>query len=73
MKSCFLLNCDRARTFLPARTSPILLRPPYPNLPYLSHLQNITLENTDIRHFDGDAMVVRNSNTVNIDGRNYDE
>lgn len=41
--------------------------------PIPSHPQNVTCENMEIRNFDGDAMVVRNSNMVNIDARNYDQ
>eukprot|EP00903_Cladosiphon_okamuranus_P010016 g9498.t1 len=35
--------------------------------------KNVTCENTDTRHFDGDGMVVRNSNIVDIDGRKFDQ
>eukprot|EP00752_Nemacystus_decipiens_P013409 g11873.t1 len=38
----------------------------------IANSQNVTCENMDIRNFDGDAMVVRDSNVVNIDGRRYD-
>lgn len=36
-------------------------------------LQNITVEDVDIRFCDGDAEVVRDSTTVNIDAGRYDE
>ena len=41
--------------------------------PIPCHPQNITCENVDMRNFDGDAMVVRDSSIVNIDGRKYDQ
>lgn len=35
-------------------------------------IQNITCENMEIYHCDGDAMVVRDSNIVNIDAGEYE-
>ena len=36
-------------------------------------VQNITLSNAELRYCDGDAMVVRNSNMINIDAGEYEE
>lgn len=35
--------------------------------------QNLTLNDAEIRYIDGDALVVRNSNTINIDAGEYEE
>lgn len=37
------------------------------------YTQNLTLNDAEIRFIDGDAMVVRDSDTINIDAGEYEE
>lgn len=66
-----LRQCVRQHAFLPSYNDGVRPRPASASRPLVT--KNITCIDTEIRYCDGDGVVVRNSQNVNIDAGSYDE